>query len=200
MRHTSGITYGFFGPGLVKKAYNEADLNAGDPNNAEFSQRIAEPLANDRNFGVNADISDPRIARKLESGGGGMVSSAADYAQFLQMLLNGGTLDGKRYLGPSTIRLMTADHANAGAGVSAGPLYLPGAGYGFGLGFAVRRATGEASYPGEAGEYYWGGAGGTYMWVDPKSEMFVIFMLQSPKQRVYYRSLIRNMVYAALLK
>jgi CubicO group peptidase (beta-lactamase class C family) len=264
MRHTSGLTYGFFGPGLVKKAYNDANLNAGDPDNAEFSRRvaqlplayqpgstwdysystdilgrvveavsgkslyafekerlldplgmsdtsfyvtdplkqkrIAEPLSNDRNFGVGADINDPRIARKLESGGGGMVSTAADYAQFLQMLLNGGSLDGKRYLGPSTLRLMTADHANAGAGVTPGPLYLPGAGYGFGLGFAVRRATGEAPYPSEAGEYYWGGAGGTYMWVDPKSEMFVIFMVQSPKQRLHYRSLLRNMIYASVLK
>lgn len=264
MRHTSGITYGFFGPGLVKKAYNDANINAGDPDNKEFSERIAklplayqpgttwdysystdilgrvvevvsgkslfafekerlldplgmtdtsfyvtdsarqkrlaEPLANDRNFGVGADISDPRIARKWESGGGGMVSTATDYAQFLQMLLNGGTLDGRRYLGPQTLRLMTSDHANAGAGVVPGPLYLPGAGYGFGLGFAVRRATGEAPYPGEAGEYYWGGAGGTYMWVDPKSEMFVVFMMQSPKHRTHYRSLIRNMVYAAVLK
>ena len=264
MRHTSGITYGFFGPGLVKKAYNDANIGADDPDNAQFSQRIAklplayqpgttwdysystdilgrivevvsgksllafekerlldplgmadtsfyvtdaakqkrlaEPLANDRNFGVNSDINDPRIAKKLESGGGGMVSTATDYAQFLQMLLGGGTLDGKRYLGPATIRQMTADHANAGAGIVPGPLYLPGAGYGFGLGFAVRRATGEAAVPGEAGEYYWGGAGGTYMWVDPKSDMFVIFMMQSPKYRVYYRSVIRNMVYAALLK
>ena len=264
MRHTSGITYGFFGPGLVKKAYNDANIGADDPDNAQFSQRIAklplayqpgttwdysystdilgrivevvsgksllafekerllgplgmadtsfyvtegarqrrlaEPFANDRNFGVNADISDPRIARKLEAGGGGMVSTAADYAQFLQMLLSGGTLDGKRFLGPATIRQMTSDHASAGAGIVPGPLYLPGAGYGFGLGFAVRRATGEAAYPGEAGEYYWGGAGGTYMWVDPKSDMFVIFMVQSPKQRLYYRGMIRNMVYAALLK
>ena len=264
MRHTSGLTYGFFGPGLVKKAYNDANIGADDPDNAQFSQRIAklplayqpgttwdysystdilgrivevvsgksllafererlldplgmpdtsfyvtdaakqkrlaEPLANDRNIGVNVDVGDPRAVKKLEGGGGGMVSTATDYAQFLQMMLNGGTLDGKRYLGPATIRQMTADHANAGAGIVPGPLYLPGPGYGFGLGFAVRRATGEAAVPGEAGEYYWGGAGGTYMWVDPKSDMFVIFMMQSPKHRVYYRSVIRNMVYAALLK
>ena len=64
----------------------------------------------------------------------------------------------------------------------------------------MRRATGEAAYPSEAGEYYWGGAGGTYMWVDPKSDMFVVFMMQSPKHRSHYRSLIRNMVYAAVLK
>lgn len=264
MRHTSGLTYGFFGPGLVKQAYNAANLGAGDPTNAEFSQRlaklplayqpgttweyshstdilgsvveaasgqslyqfektrlldplgmkdtsyyvpeparqqrIAEPLPTDRSFGVGADLNDPRVVRKLESGGGGLVSTAADYARFLQMLLNGGTLDGKRYLGPRTLALMTADHSNAGAGIVPGPLYLPGAGYGFGLGFAVRRNDGEAPYPAAGGEYNWGGAGGTYMWVDPKNEMFVVLMLQSPKYRVHYRSLARNMVYAAVLK
>ena len=264
MRHTSGLTYGFFGPGLVKQAYNAAGLGAGDPDNAEFSQRlaklplayqpgttwdyshstdilgrvvevvsgqslysfmkvrlldplgmkdtsfyvsdaprqarIAEPLSTDRSFGVGADINDPRVTRRLESGGGGLVSTASDYARFLQMLLNGGSLDGKRYLGPRTLALMTSDHSNAGAGIVPGPLYLPGAGYGFGLGFAVRRNEGEAPYPSGAGEYNWGGAGGTYMWVDPKNEMFVVLMLQSPKYRVHYRSLTRNMVYAALHK
>ena len=264
MRHTSGITYGFFGPGLVKKAYNDANLNADDPDNAEFSRRIAklplmyqpgttwdysystdilgrvveavsgkslytfekerlldplgmsdtsfyvteaaklkriaEPFSDDRNFGVGSDFGDPRVAKKIESGGGGMMSTATDYAQFLQMLLNGGSLNGKRYLGSNTIRFMTSDHANAGAGVTPGPLYLPGAGYGFGLGFAVRRNTGEAAYPAEAGEFFWGGAGGTYMWVDPKAEMFVVFMMQSPKQRLYYRGLLRNMIYSAIMK
>lgn len=264
MRHTSGLTYGFFGPGLVKQAYNAANLGAGDPTLAEFSQRlaklplayqpgttwdysqstdilgrvievasgqslysfektrlldplgmtdtsyyvpepvrqprIAEPLSTDRSFGVGADINDPRIVRKFESGGGGLVSTANDYARFLQMLLNGGSLDGKRYLGPRTLALMTSDHSNAGAGITPGPLYLPGAGYGFGLGFAVRRTDGEAPYPSAAGEYNWGGAGGTYMWVDPKNDMFVVLMLQSPKHRVHYRTLTRNMVYAAVLK
>lgn len=264
MRHTSGLTYGFFGPGLVKQAYNAANLGAGDPTLAEFSQRlaklplayqpgttweysqstdilgrvievasgqslyqfektrlldplgmkdtsyyvseparqprIAEPLPSDRSFGVGADFNDPRVVRKYESGGGGLVSTANDYARFLQMLLNGGSLDGKRYLGPRTVALMTSDHANAGAGIVPGPLYLPGPGYGFGLGFAVRRNDGEAPYPAAGGEYNWGGAGGTYMWVDPKNEMFVVLMLQSPKYRTHYRSLARNMVYAAVLK
>ncbi|OEZ31976.1 serine hydrolase domain-containing protein, partial [Variovorax boronicumulans] len=264
MRHTSGLTYGFFGPGLVKQAYNTANLAEGDPTSAEFSQRlaklplayqpgttwdysystdilgrvvevvsgqslyqfekarlfdplgmkdttyyvpeparqprIAEPLPSDRSFGVGADLNDPRIVRKFESGGGGLVSTASDYARFLQMLLNGGTLDGTRYLGPRTLALMTTDHSNAGAGIVPGPLYLPGPGYGFGLGFAVRRNDGEAPYPSGGGEYNWGGAGGTYMWVDPKNELFVVLMLQSPKYRTHYRSLARNMVYAAVLK
>lgn len=264
MRHTSGLTYGFFGPGLVKQLYNAADLGAGDPTLAEFSQRlaklplayqpgttwdygqstdilgrvievasgqslysfektrlldplgmtdtsyyvpqparqkrIAEPLSTDRSFGVGADINDPRIVRKYESGGGGLVSTANDYARFLQMLQNGGSLDGKRYISPRTLALMTADHSNAGAGITPGPLYLPGPGYGFGLGFAVRRTGGEAPYPSAAGEYNWGGAGGTYMWVDPQNDLFVVLMLQSPKHRLRYRTLARNMIYAAVLK
>ena len=78
------------------------------------------------------------------------------------------------------------------------PLYLPGLGYGFGLGFAVRTSGGEAAYPAAPGEYYWGGAGGTYMWVDPANDLFVVFMMQSPKQRLQYRSILRNMVYGAI--
>ena len=73
-----------------------------------------------------------------------MVGTATDYARFLQMLLNGGTLDGKRYLGPKTVAYMTSDHM--GDVVTRGPYYLPGAGYGFGLGFAVRNDTGVAPY------------------------------------------------------
>jgi CubicO group peptidase (beta-lactamase class C family) len=159
--------------------------------------RIAEPFSNDRTTGVNAQVSDPRIARKYESGGGGMVSTAIDYARFLQMLTKGGTLDGRRYLGPKTIAYMSADHL--GNVVVPGPYYLPGPGYGFGLGFAVRKELGVPSIAGSVGDYYWGGVGGTYFWVDPKEDMFVVFMMQSPKQRLYYRPLIRDMVYAALV-
>ena len=167
---------------------------------ATRQQRIAEPLANDRSFGVGAEMSDPREPRRYESGGGGMVSTAADYSRFLQMMLNKGELDGKRYLGPQTVEFMTADHSGAAAGIKQGPLYLPGPGYGFGLGFAVRTSEGAAAYPSSVGEYYWGGAGGTYMWVDPKLDMYVVFMLQSPKWRVHYRSVLRNMIYAAVVK
>ena len=174
MRHSSGLTYGFFGEGAVKKAYLAANLYDGDPDNAEFvdrlaklplvypaghdlglqpatdvlgrvievvtgkplyqalkemlldplgmtdtsfyvtdpakQPRIAEPFANDRAIGAGADVNDPRVARKYEFGGGGLVGTATDYARFLQMLANGGTLDGKRYLSPRTIAYMTSDH------------------------------------------------------------------------------------------
>ena len=160
--------------------------------------RVAEPFKDDRTIGINVEFNDPRVPRRAESGGGGMVSTAADYARFLQMLLNGGTLDGRRYLGPRTVAYMASDHL--GSRVVPGPLYLPGDGYGFGLGFAVRREVGLASYQGEAGDYFWGGAGGTYFWVDPKTDMFVVFMMQSPKHRVPVRAVLRNMTYGAVMK
>jgi CubicO group peptidase (beta-lactamase class C family) len=114
------------------------------------------------------------------------------------MLVDGGTLEGKRYLSPKTVTYMTADHL--GNVIAPGPYYLPGPGYGFGLGFAVRKDEGISPIPGTPGDYYWGGVAGTYFWVDPKEDMFVVFMMQSPKQRMHYRSIIRDMVYAALLK
>jgi CubicO group peptidase (beta-lactamase class C family) len=262
LRHTSGITYGFFGDLLVKKAYLEANVYQGDYDNAEFAERIAklplafqpgttwdysnstdilgrlvevvsgkpllqfekenildplgmidtsfyvadsakharvaEPFQNDRNFGAGTDFNDPRLARKWESGGGGMVSTVTDYSRFLMMLRNGGTLDGKRYLGPKTLAYMTSDHL--GASIVPGPYYLPGPGYGFGLGFAVRKETGLATTAGTAGDYNWGGAGGTYFWVDPKEDMFVVYAMQSPSQRVHYRQVLRDMVYGAIEK
>ena len=89
-----------------------------------------------------SSVNDPRVARKYESGGGGMVGTATDYARFLQMLANGGTLDGKRYLGPRTIAYMTSDHM--GDVIRRGPYDLLGPGYKFGLGFAVRTDAGLA--------------------------------------------------------
>ncbi|MBC7730801.1 MAG: beta-lactamase family protein [Bacteriovorax sp.] len=160
--------------------------------------RVAEPLADDRNFGLHADFGNPRVAGKWESGGGGMVSTAMDYARFAQMLLAGGTLDGKRYLSPKTLAFMTSDHL--GTAIATTPLYLPGPGTGFGLGFAVRRAAGEAAYPAAVGSYFWGGAGGTYFSVDPKNDLFVVLMMQSPKLRVCYRTVLHDMVYAAFVE
>jgi CubicO group peptidase (beta-lactamase class C family) len=261
MRHTSGLTYGFFGNSMVKTLYSEANLSDITRSNEEVAEkiatlplayqpgstwdyshstdvlgrvievvtgkpllqamkekvldplgmkdtsfyvtdpknqaRLAEPFSDDRNIGIKADFGDPRVAGKYESGGGGMMSTATDYARFAQMLINGGTLDGKRYLSPKTLAFMTSDHL--GTSVATTPLYLPGPGHGFGLGFAVRKTTGESAFPSEVGTFFWGGAGGTYFWVDPKSKLFVVFMMQSPKQRVYYRTVLYDMVYAAMM-
>jgi CubicO group peptidase (beta-lactamase class C family) len=262
LRHTSGITYGFFGDLMVKKAYVAAHVFDYKMNNAEFAERIAklplafqpgttwdyshstdilgrlvevvsgkslyqfekenlldplgmpdtsfyvtdsakqarvaEPFKTDRTIGADATFNDPRVAEKWESGGGGMVGTVADYARFLAMLANGGTLDGRRYLGPKTVAYMTSDHT--AGGIVPGPYYLPGPGYGFGLGFAVRTEAGVATSAGSPGDYNWGGAGGTYFWVDPREDMFVVYGMQSPSQRVHYRQVLRDMVYSAIDK
>jgi CubicO group peptidase (beta-lactamase class C family) len=155
--------------------------------------RLAEAFAQDPETGAAVRLIDVRNPPNFQSGGGGLVSTASDYARFLQMLLNGGTLDGVRLLSRKTIEFMTADHLGSMTG--APDLLVPG--YGFGLGFAVRLHTGISQVPGSIGQYYWGGLAGTTFWVDPAEQLFAILLIQAPGQREYYRALFRDMVYAA---
>ena len=156
--------------------------------------RIAEPLKNKD----EPELIDVRKEPKLLTGGHGLVSTAGDYLRFIQMMLNRGILEESRILGSKTVDYITSNHL--GKNISrAGPLYLPGPGYGFGLGFAVRENTGISSWPGSVGEYFWGGYAGTYFWVDPKEDLVVVSMTQSVKHRVYYRMLLRNLVYQAII-
>ncbi|MGO9329092.1 MAG: serine hydrolase domain-containing protein [Steroidobacteraceae bacterium] len=155
--------------------------------------RLAEAFGQDPDSGAAVRLMNVRAPPKFESGGAGLVSTAADYARFLQMLLNGGTLDGVRLLSRKTIEFMTADHLGSMTGA---PDLLP-PGYGFGLGFAVRLQTGIAQVPGSIGQYFWGGLAGTTFWVDPAEQLFAILLIQAPGQREYYRMLFRDMVYAA---
>jgi len=155
--------------------------------------RLAEAFAKDPETGAGVQLVNVKGTAKFQSGGGGLVSTAADYARFLQMLLNRGTLDGVRLLSRKTIELMTADHLGPITGSS--DLLLPG--YGFGLGFAVRLHAGIAHVPGSVGQYFWGGLAGTTFWVDPAEQLFAIMLIQAPGQRDYYRTLFRDLVYAA---
>ena len=165
----------------------------------ENHHRIAEPFAKDPDGGMSIKLIDIRQPVALESAGGGLVSTAQDYARFLQLLQNGGELGGVRLLAPNTVRYMTADHLG-GIGVHragrSGELLAPG--HGFGLGFAVRLEEGVAANPGSKGLYFWGGIAGTTFFVDPVKDFFAILMNQAPNQRDYYRPLFRNLVYAAL--
>src|SRR5258708_5564346 len=200
MRHTSGITYGFYGDSLVRKAYKEANIYAGDFDLAEFAeriaklplhnqpgalwqyghstdilarimeivsgkslleiereklldprgmtdtgffvteperlQRLAQPVPNDSNFRVGREYRT-EVRQKWESASGGMVSTMSDFSRFAQMLLNGGTFDGKTYLSPKTFELMTSDHAGKASVVARDHYYFPG--YGFGLVLGVSR-------------------------------------------------------------
>jgi CubicO group peptidase (beta-lactamase class C family) len=156
--------------------------------------RLAEAFAKDPDTGDAVLLQKVREPPMLESGGGGLVSTAGDYARFLQMLLNGGTLEGVRLLGRKTVEFMTADHLGSMTG--APDLLLPG--YGFGLGFAVRVSAGIARTPGSVGEYFWGGLAGTTFWVDPGEQLFAILLIQAPGQRAYYAALFRDLVYAAI--
>ena len=262
MRHTSGITYGFYGDSMVRKLYANSGLFDGDIDNAVFVDRLARlPLAEQPgvrwDYGHSTDvlgrvievisgqsllqfekqrllgplgmsetafyvadaaqrsriaeplpggwfdrpvagIKDSTLPRAWESGGAGMVGTIGDYARFAQMLMNGGTLEGRRYLKPETIALMTSDHIGPDTQIARDQLYFPGETSGFGLGFAVRiAAPADTSWP--TGEYRWDGVAGTFFFVDPRDDMFAIFMVQAPSESGRIQQALRTLIYQALV-
>ena len=162
---------------------------------AENADRLAEPFPTDPLTGDKVQLFNMLEKPVMESGGGGLVSTTMDYARFSQMLLNGGALDGNRIVGRKTLQLMASDHLGPNVKVDS-PL-MP-AGHGFGLGFAVRTHQGMAPFPGSLGQFFWSGMAGTFFWIDPAEDMFAVFMMQGPGQREYIRSMVRNLVYAAV--
>jgi CubicO group peptidase (beta-lactamase class C family) len=261
MTHTSGITYGFYGEGLVRTAYTNARLYDGDFNNAEFAERIAQlPLAEQPgtkwNYGHSTDILgrvievasgksllqydkeslldplgmpdtnfyvtdpakqkllarpmpsdsnykvgfDPEVVRKWESGGGGMLTTMSDFAKFAQMLLNGGTFEGKQYLSPKSFELMASDHIGPGSGVARDHLYFPGDGFGFGLGLGVRTDPGNAKPPppGSLSELKWDGASGCYFVIDRKQDFFFVLLEETPTERQRIQKAVKQMIYEAM--
>jgi len=261
MTHTSGITYGFYGDSLVRKAYTNAGIYDGDFNNAQFAERItrlplaeqpgtkwdyghstdilgrvievasgesllqyekeslldplgmpdttfyvtdpakqkllAKPVPNDSNYKVGFD---PEVVRKWESGGGGMLTTMSDFAKFAQMLLNGGTFDGKQYLSPKSFELMASDHIGPGSGVARDYLYFPGDGFGFGLGLGVRTDPGNAKPPppGSLSELKWDGASGCYFVVDRKQDMFFVLLEETPTERQRIQKAVKQLIYEAM--
>lgn len=166
----------------------------------EQQHRLAEPYAVCPDTGAAVQLIDVRKPYPMESGGVGLVSSAMDYARFLQCLMNGGILQGQRLVAPSTVRNMTADHLGGmEQHFTQRSGYMLPRGVGFGLGFAVRLGDGQDNQPGSAGLYYWGGVAGTTFFVDPAKEFFAILMTQAPNQREFFRPLFRGLVYAALM-
>jgi len=270
LRHTSGLTYGFTGKSMVKDRYNELNLYAMPPTNAELvtklsklplqyhpgttwdyshstdvlarivevisgvefdtfiAERIAKPLKlADTGFWVEgaerqARIAEPQInpatgqrprvpdvtkKPKWLSGGGGLVSTAQDYARLCLMFLNGGTLDGVRLVSRKTVEHMTSNHIPPGY-KSAYPVQSQigwpspslETGQGFGSGFAINCEPGLSPLPGSKGDYYWSGIFGTYFWIDPKEQLIAILMIQSPPMTLVfpYQYLMRNYVYQAI--
>jgi CubicO group peptidase (beta-lactamase class C family) len=169
--------------------------------------RLAEPQRDAAQSNGPAGVPyDPARPARWFSGGGGLLSTAADYARFSQLLLNQGELEGVRLLGRKTVRLMLESHLpaklnygghTADLGVAAP---LPQLGQGYGLGIGVRLHAGLSPVPGSSGDFYWGGALGPYFWADPVEKLTVVFMLQelNLQIRTRYRPLLRALVYQAL--
>ena len=169
---------------------------------ASKATRLAEPFRIDPLTGQPYYlVLDVTRAMGNESGGAGISTTADDYLRFCQMMLNGGTLDGRRYLSRTTVALMTSDHLGAkiATPVQPGELLMGVQGYTFGLGFMVRQGQGIAGVHGSEGDYAWGGYGGTFFWIDPKEQLIGVLMSQTPgASRTYYRRMIKTLVYQAL--
>jgi CubicO group peptidase (beta-lactamase class C family) len=263
MTQSSGITYGFYGDSMVRKAYANAKIYDGDFTNAEFAERIAKlplaeqpgtlwdyghstdilgriieivsgksllqfekdslldplgmtntsfyvtdpakkslvamPMPNDHDFRVGFD-SSAIVPMKWESGGGGMVSSMADWANFSRMILHGGKYDGKQLISAKSYELMTTDHVGPNSGIDRDYFYFPGDGFGFGLGFGVRTDPGNARPPppGSLGELKWDGASGCYFVIDRKQDMFFVLMEQTPSERQRIQKTLKQLIYEAM--
>jgi len=159
--------------------------------------RMAHPLPSDP---ILLEGEAERLAHpEWQSGGGGLLTTIKDYARFAQMLLNGGELDGRRYLSPASFKNMTTDHIGPGSGVGRDYYYFPGDGFGYGFGIAVRTDPGIAKPPppGSIGELKWDSGSGTYFGVDPKLDMIYIMMEQTQNERTRITPAFRKLVYDA---
>ncbi|BBK40699.1 penicillin-binding protein [Allostella vacuolata] len=161
---------------------------------ADKHARFAKALPNDPDTGRPQSVLDLTKPLKMECGGGCAASTAGDYIRFAQMLLDRGRLGERQIVAPKTIEFMTADHLGPSIQNNGAP------GYGFGLGFAVRRGTGVAGTTGSPGDYNWGGAYGTWFWVDPSEDLTAVFMAHAPgPTRLHYRKLMTTLVNQAIV-
>ena len=150
----------------------------------------------EKNRKLSDSPGESRFAKSVTffSAGGGLVSTAADYWKFSQMLLNGGYFNHVRLLGRKTVELMTQDHLPA---VLEEP--DPNSDFGFGLGFKVIKDVPSTGAPGSVGEYNWGGAAGTIFWVDPKEDLIAVVMIQLSSSPYNLRREMKSLIYQALI-
>lgn len=204
------------------------ELMSGEPFDVYLREQLFSPLGmHDTSFVVPAEkrerfaasyvrrggrltlLDDPHTGlfarpRTFLSGGGGLVSSAADYLRFVEMVRCGGVLDGVRILGPRTLRFMAQNHLRDGRDLAGAAVMLPGdilaEGVGFGLGFAVLLDPVRAQTPSSVGELSWGGLASTLFWTDPSEELTVLFFTQLIPSSTYdFRSDLRSLVYASIV-
>jgi CubicO group peptidase (beta-lactamase class C family) len=161
--------------------------------------RYAKPLAFDPETGKPQVLRDPSKPPAFDCGGGCGYSTAMDYLRFAEMLRNQGRLDNTRILGRKTVEYMTSDQLGPEVNIDRLREYPNINGYGFGLGVAVRRSSGVAGIMGTPGDFHWGGAFGTYFWVDPKEELTAVFMAAAPGEvRIHFRQVITALVLQAV--
>jgi CubicO group peptidase (beta-lactamase class C family) len=153
------------------------------------------------------DPGDTHYARPKTyfAGGAGLVSTAADYLRFAEMLRQGCALDGVRILGPRTVQYMTSNHLPGGGDLAscARDTFSETRfeGVGFGLGFSVTIDPVKAQVPSSVGEYGWGGLASTAFFVDPKEEMTVIFLTQLIPSTIYgFRTQLKSIVYGSIIE
>jgi len=149
----------------------------------------------------NKPQQTPNTEVKFECGGGCAFGTVVDYLRFGQMLINGGNLDGKQILSPHMVRLMTSNQLGPEIKNNVGQVEPHRAGYGFGLGVAVRLEDALAAVPGGVGEYSWNGAFGTGFFADPRERLVVVFGTAAPGElRKYYREQVQDLVYGAMVR
>ncbi|WP_431302280.1 serine hydrolase domain-containing protein [Sediminicoccus sp. BL-A-41-H5] len=162
--------------------------------------RVAESIASDplsAPMWASYRIEQNPVPASHFKGGAGLVGTSADYFRFAQMIANGGHFEGKRYLSAPTVNWMLSDHMGSMGGT---PAASTGPGYGFGLGFAVRREQGIAVAPGSPGDAMWAGAWGTSFTIDRAEKLVGVFMAQGPSSRTHTRMVFKNMVYGAMVE
>jgi CubicO group peptidase (beta-lactamase class C family) len=163
--------------------------------------RVAKAFPLDPLTGKPHKIRTTEEEVRFECGSGCSVGTVVDYLRFGQMLINGGTLDGVQILSPHMVRLMTSNQLGAVIKNNVADVEPHRAGYGFGLGVAVRVADGLAAVPGSIGEYTWNGAYGTGFFADPKERLLVVFGTAAPGElRKYYREQVQDLVYGAMTR
>jgi CubicO group peptidase (beta-lactamase class C family) len=162
--------------------------------------RVAESIASDplsASMWASYRIEQNPVPASHFKGGAGLVGTSSDYFRFAQMIANGGSFEGKRYLSAPTVNWMLSDHMGSMGGT---PAASTGPGYGFGLGFAVRREQGIAVAPGSPGDAMWAGAWGTSFTIDRAEKLVGVFMAQGPSSRTHTRMVFKNMVYGAMVE
>ena len=163
--------------------------------------RLARPFPNDPLTGKPQAIKLLDMPTRFDCGGACAFATAGDYVRFGQMLLNGGELDGQRVIGPKTVHHMISNHLGPEIRNNVANVEPHRAGFGFGLGVAVRTSEGLSSVPGNPGEFTWNGAYGTQFFCDPKERLVVVVGTAAPGElRKYYREQVQDIVYGAMVR